>query len=73
MRIRCRFYWYDFWVGLYWDRRKRVLYICPVPTFCIEVCDMIGWQEIKRWCRWHEGTIAVALLVGLIVLTAWLT
>lgn len=24
--------WYDLWVGAYWDRRARVLYLCPFPT-----------------------------------------
>lgn len=23
--------WYDIWVGLYWDRAKRRLYILPLP------------------------------------------
>src|SRR5258708_3034510 len=32
---------------------------------------MTLWQEIKRWCRWHEGTIAVSLLAIVIVLVIW--
>lgn len=31
MRVRPIFAWYDFWVGLFWDRQKRRLYILPVP------------------------------------------
>ena len=27
--------WYDFWVGIFWDSRKRKLYILPVP--CVGV------------------------------------
>lgn len=30
------FRWYDLWVGAYWDRRERVLYVCPLP--------MVGFQ-----------------------------
>ena len=29
--------WYDFWVGVYWDRTKRRLYILPLPCLGIFV------------------------------------
>lgn len=35
MTIRPLFAWYDLWVGVYWDRAKRRLYILPLP--CIGV------------------------------------
>lgn len=37
MRIRLRWCWYDLWMGAYWDRKSRVLYVCLVPTVVIEV------------------------------------
>lgn len=36
MRIRPLFAWYDFWVGIFWDRSKRRLYILPFP--CVGIC-----------------------------------
>lgn len=33
--IRLIFAWYDLWIGAFWDRNKRRLYIFPVP--CIGV------------------------------------
>ena len=37
MRIRPIFAWYDLWIGLFWDSRKKRLYIFPVPCFGIVV------------------------------------
>lgn len=25
------FRWYDLWIGAYWDRPQRILYVCPLP------------------------------------------
>lgn len=37
MSISVKFRWYDLWVGAYWDRRARVLYVCPLPCVVLEV------------------------------------
>lgn len=34
------FAWYDFWVGLFWDRQKRRLYILPMP--CVGIVLQFG-------------------------------
>lgn len=31
-RWSIRFAWYDLWVGAFWDRKERVLYVCLMPT-----------------------------------------
>ena len=36
-RIKFFFCWYDFWVGFYYDRRRKKLYFCPIPCFVIEI------------------------------------
>lgn len=39
--IDMRFLWYDFWIGIYYDRRKRVVYINPLP------CVVISYLRIQ--------------------------
>lgn len=41
-KIRPFFKWFDFWIGIYFDRDGRAIYICPLP--------MLG---IKVWW-WHQ-------------------
>lgn len=31
MRVRPIFAWYDFWVGFFWDQKKKRLYFFPIP------------------------------------------
>jgi hypothetical protein len=31
VKIRFLFAWYDLWIGAYWDRANRRLYVLPIP------------------------------------------
>lgn len=34
-RLSVKFAWYDMWIGVFWDRKQRVLYACPLPMLLI--------------------------------------
>jgi len=42
-RVSAVLAWYDFWVGVYWDRKKRLLYVFPLPMMGFVVnCQTCG-------------------------------
>ena len=40
-RVKFFFATYDFWIGVFWDSKKRKIYIAPLPmcVFCVELKD----------------------------------
>lgn len=37
MSIRLIFAWYDLWIGAFWDKQKRRLYLLPLPCLGIVI------------------------------------
>ena len=49
--IRVFFAWYDFWIGAYWDRDLRALFICLLPMLGIRIQfsqpePQIDWSKL---------------------------
>ena len=34
--MKISFAWYDLWIGVFIDTKKKRVYICPLPTLLIE-------------------------------------
>lgn len=37
IKVRFFFAWYDFWIGAYYDRYFKILYVCPLPMCVIAI------------------------------------
>jgi hypothetical protein len=51
IRIKFLFAWYDLWVGAFWDRKSRKLYILPLPCVGVVIwfpkkCSKCGNVEV---------------------------
>ena len=63
MSVRPIFAWYDFWVGLFWDQNKRVLYVFPIPMFGFKISFRKGQRSFGpgehgfSHCENHKGMV----------------
>jgi hypothetical protein len=48
---RLFFAWYDFWIGLYYDRKKQTLYVCLIPMVVIALEFRAYYQIIGGYTK----------------------
>lgn len=37
MKISAFLAWYDLWIGAFYDQKKRILYVCPLPCCVLKI------------------------------------
>lgn len=50
MKISFALKWYDFWIGFYWDKKKQVLYFCPLPC-----CVLVIAAKLREMAKEMES------------------
>lgn len=47
VRVSFLFAWYDLWIGAYWDRKNRMLYVLPFPMVGFVIA--FSHPDKERW------------------------
>jgi len=55
MKIKFLFAWYDFWVGLFYDAKKSILYIFPIPTIGVVINILPKDYSIESISTYFDG------------------
>jgi hypothetical protein len=37
MKVKLMFAWYDMWIGAFWDRKQKTLYLFPLPMIGMKI------------------------------------
>lgn len=45
--------WYDAWIGAFWDRKQKTLYVCPLPCCVIKL--EFGAPKTRQWRATSTG------------------
>lgn len=40
-RVKLAIIFYDFWIGAFYDQKKRTLYICPLPCVVVQISPRV--------------------------------
>jgi len=57
VKIKLIFAWYDFWVGVFYDREKRRIYVFPLPMLGLMIQLRPPWKRDPEFdcCDFEVG------------------
>lgn len=61
MKLSLFFALYDCWIGAYWDSKKRILYICPLPCCVVKIERK---RTVKNVVTTHEFRVVWYTFMG---------
>lgn len=53
MKITPFFRWYDIWIGIFIDTKKRTVYVCPLPMVGVKVELPLTRKEYGSFEEWY--------------------
>jgi hypothetical protein len=57
-KVEFLFAWYDLWIGIFWDKKKRALYILPLPMVGVVIKFQTTAERDKRIYRDWMGLLS---------------
>lgn len=65
-KARLFFAWYDWWIGAYWDRKDRLLYLCPLPMVGLKVVIPRDWaRKFREHWAFIPFVAIISVMTGL--------
>lgn len=63
MKIKIKFVKEDFWIGFYWDKNKKWLYVCFIP--CVPIIFKVKDEKSPEYGMVSDKLMLIKHLIGL--------